>query len=165
MSNRSRSSSRPVAAVAALALAAGIALGGCASGVGSAGASGSIASAAAVSVTGAWVRPASVGGETAGYLTIANVGDVGDALVSASSPVAGSAMLHVTATDASGMTGMSMVDRLPVEAHRTVTLAPGAAHLMLSGLTSPLALGSKVELHLTFERAGLVVVMATVRAG
>jgi copper(I)-binding protein len=36
---------------------------------------------------------------------------------------------------------------------------------MLSGLTSPLALGSTVELHLTFERAGLVVVMATVRAG
>jgi hypothetical protein len=164
MSLRSHWSSSPVLGTC-LAIAAAVVLGACSGATGSASVANSSRSASALTVTDAWVRPASVGGETAAYLTIANIGDVGDALVSASSPVAGSSMLHVTATDPSGMTGMTMVDRLPVEAHRTVTLEPGAAHLMLSGLTTPLAAGSTVELRLTFEHAGLVVVMATVRAG
>jgi copper(I)-binding protein len=99
----------------------------------------------------------------AGYLTIVSSSDQPDALVSASSPVAGSVEIHESTTDAGGMMGMHPVDRIEVPAGGTVTLQPGGFHLMLMGLTQQLELGSTVELDLVFERAGTVVVQADVK--
>ena len=118
----------------------------------------------ALTVSGAWVRPAAAGSETAAYLTIANAGGTDDALLGASSPVAAGAMLHATSTDPSGMTGMTMVDTVAVAAHATVALQPGGTHLMLTGLTRALDAGGTVELRLTFAHAGTIVVSAAVRS-
>ena len=117
-----------------------------------------------VSVSGAWVRPAAIGGDTAAYFTISNAGPA-DALLSVQCGLAGSAMLHRTSTDSSGMTGMSMIEKVPVPAGSTVELEPGGTHVMMGGLTRALAAGDSVELRLTFERAGEIVVPAAVRAG
>lgn len=65
----------------------------------------------------------------------------------------------------SGMTGMQPVDRIEIPAGGTVRLEPGGYHLMLMDLTEMPAVGSTVELTLTFETAGDVVVQAEVRAG
>ena len=73
------------------------------------------------------------------------------------------AALHTTSTDASGMTGMSPIDELPIPAGGSVALAPGANHVMLTGLTRELTPGTTVELHLVLREAGAMTVKATVR--
>ncbi len=116
-----------------------------------------------MSTADAWARPASAGGESAAYLTITNTGSSADTLLSASSPSAASVELHQTMTDASGMTGMASMDGLAIPAGGTVTLEPGAGHLMIMGLTSDLAPGDTIDLALVFQTAGTVTVKAQVK--
>jgi copper(I)-binding protein len=115
-------------------------------------------------ISDAWARPAAAGTQTAAYLTITNPG-AADTLLSANCADAASTMIHRTTTDASGMTGMSMMKDLPVPAGATVRLEPGGMHVMMTGLTKAFEAGATVELRLTFEHAGLVVVTAAVRPG
>ncbi len=121
--------------------------------------------ARALDVSDPWVRPP-MGADrpAAGYLTIAG-GDAADALISAESPTAGRIEIHETMAGASGMTEMHPVDRIEIGAGATVRLEPGGYHLMLIDLTTPIAAGDTVEITLTFESAGRVVVQAAVRAG
>ena len=152
----SRRSSRSLARAAVFAAPAltVLILGGCAS---------PTASAGPMTVRDAWVRlPA--GGLTACYLVIENGTGQADVLTGVTLPGGGSAMLHQTSTDASGMTGMHPVDRIHVPAGGTVALAPGGFHLMIEGFAAAKA-GDSVELDLTFEHAGKVVVQAEVRGG
>lgn len=124
------------------------------------------APSAAIGITDAWVRAAATTDTpTAAYLTIVNGGTQDDALLGATSPGAASVELHETAMDSSGMAGMHPVDRLAVAAGATVKLEPGGYHLMLTGLTKPLAAGDTLVLDLTFEHAGKIVVQAEVRQG
>ena len=67
--------------------------------------------------------------------------------------------------DASGMMGMQPVDRIEIAPGASVTLEPGGYHLMLMGVTDMPAIGEMVEITLTFEKAGDVVVQAEVKAG
>ena len=122
------------------------------------------ASAAKLAIADAWARPAVAGGTSAVYLTIDNPGP-DDALVAVRCVIAGSAMIHQTTTDASGMTGMSPMERLLVPAGTSVALKPGGAHVMMTGLTRPLVAGERIELRLVFEHAGTITVAAAVRAG
>jgi hypothetical protein len=123
-------------------------------------------STGAPTISGAWVRPPmAAGSPAAGYMTIENTSDQADALISASSPVAGSVEIHETTTDTTGMMGMQPVERIEVPAGGSVTLEPGGYHLMVMGLTQPLEIGSTIELELVFERAGKVVVQADVKQG
>lgn len=68
-----------------------------------------------------------------------------------------------TAMGGSGMMTMAEVAKIPVAAGTTVALEPGGYHIMLMELAEPLALGEKVKVTLTFEKAGDVVVEAEVR--
>jgi len=68
-----------------------------------------------------------------------------------------------TAMGGSGMMTMAEVAKIPVAAGTTVALEPGGYHIMLMELVEPLALGEKVKVTLTFEKAGDVVVEAEVR--
>jgi periplasmic copper chaperone A len=115
-----------------------------------------------VSVDKAWAR-ATLPGQTssAAYFVIANEGGA-DALVSVTSP-AGNASLHSSSMEG-GVMRMRPMERLEVPANSTVTLSPGGAHLMLTGLKAPLAAGSSVPLELSFARSGKKHVEATVRA-
>jgi len=49
---------------------------------------------------------------------------------------------------------MRALDALQVSAGGSVTLKPGGAHLMISGLTAPLRQGDVLKLTLRFERSG-----------
>jgi len=145
------------------ALVFGLVVAACSSGSGAGPSAASSAGAThAVSVTGAWARPAPAGGSTAVYLTLANGGSSPDALVSASSPT-GSVELHETSTDMNGMTGMSPVERIELPAGATVALDPGGKHLMVTGLTTGLDAGGSIDVELVFEHAGPVHVAAEVR--
>lgn len=62
-----------------------------------------------------------------------------------------------------GMMKMQPVDRIVIPADGSVSLAPGGYHIMLVDLVEPLAVGSTIELTLTFEQSGDQVVTAAVR--
>lgn len=119
----------------------------------------------AATISGAWVRPPQgMERPAAGYLVITG-GTVADALIGASSPVAGSVQIHETSTDASGMTGMHPVARVEIPAGATVTFQPGGYHLMFMELSGTIEVGKTVQIDLTFEKAGKITVQAEVRQG
>jgi len=57
---------------------------------------------------------------------------------------------------------MREMQGLELPAGKTVMLAPGGLHLMLTGLKAPLKLGDKLALKLRFEKAGEVEVTVNV---
>lgn len=117
-------------------------------------------------VSGAWVRPP-MGPDrpAAGYMTIVG-GSEADALLSAASPVSMDVQVHETIADASGMAGMHAIDRIDIAAGATVKLEPGGYHIMfMMPDTAAIVVGETVEITLTFEKAGEVVVQAEVREG
>jgi copper(I)-binding protein len=147
---------------AAVAVVA-VALAGCSGPTGSVAAPSASATGSAITVRDAWVRPAAAGAESAAYLTIASSGSA-DRLTAVECTIATSAMLHQTTTDPSGMTGMSLIEDLPIPAGGTVKLEPGGTHIMLTGLRQALVTGTTVELRLVFDGAGTLTIPATVAA-
>jgi copper(I)-binding protein len=117
-----------------------------------------------ITVHDAWVR-AVPGGDTAAYMTITNSANQPDRLTAVTSPGIGTLELMRTQTDASGMSGMNMIEGIDIPAGGSVTLAAGGLHIMVMDLPGPLNQGDQVELDLTFENAGTIKVMAEVRQG
>jgi hypothetical protein len=114
-----------------------------------------------IRVENAWVRITLDKG--AAYMVIINDGKANDALVGASSPVAGSVALHKTVTKAEGVMGMEPVSRLEVPAGGRVELKPLVMHLMMMELQGNLTAGQKVPITLQFEKSGEIEVEAEVR--
>ena len=145
-----------VAALVVVSLAAG-----CSSGGGS------------IKVAEPWARASSaMASAGAAYMRIENTGSAADALIGAASPAARTVEVHETvamgspAPDASGegeMMGMQPVARLEIPAGGTIELKPGGYHIMLIDLNRELKAGDKIEITLTFEKAGTVKVTAEVR--
>ena len=119
-----------------------------------------------ITVTDPWVRPPQgMDRPAAGYMVIVG-GDAADALVGVTTAAAGMVEIHETTTDASGMSGMHQVTRLDIPAGGRVELKPGGYHLMLMQVVEgAIEVGQTIELELTFEKIGKVVVEAEVRAG
>lgn len=112
-----------------------------------------------------WTRAAGQGAQGVGFLTIRNTGPEADRLVAASSPAAARVELHTSLREGDIMR-MRPVESIPLPAGGSVALAPGGLHMMLMGLTRPLAVGQTVPVTLRFERAGQVTVnMAVQSAG
>ena len=84
----------------------------------------------------------------AAYVSIHNRGPA-TALISASTPAAEVAEIHVMTTDGK-MMRMKKINRLPIPARGSATLQPGGNHLMLIGLKRDLAPGDSLALTLTF---------------
>jgi copper(I)-binding protein len=83
----------------------------------------------------------------------------GDRLISASSDVAQRVELHTHLIDANGVARMVEVeDGFAVAPGETHMLQRGGDHVMLMGLTRPLADGDTFELRLVFEREGEMVI-------
>jgi copper(I)-binding protein len=92
---------------------------------------------------------------TGGYLTVENRGAAADELVGVTCACARTVQLHVMSMSGQVMS-MRQVQRLAVPAHGKLELKPGGAHLMILGLKQPLKDGEKVNMTLTFRRAGKV---------
>jgi copper(I)-binding protein len=90
----------------------------------------------------------------AAYFQVANHGRADARIVGASSPIAKRAELH-THSMVDGVMRMGPVEGgVPVPAGGSVTFAPGGLHVMLMGLSTPLAAGMKFPLTLEFEDGG-----------
>jgi copper(I)-binding protein len=83
----------------------------------------------------------------------------GDRLIAVASDVAERVELHTHLIDANGVARMIEVeDGLAVAPGETHMLQRGGDHVMLMGLTRPLADGDTFELRLVFEREGEMVI-------
>ena len=115
-------------------------------------------------ITQAWSRAtpggAKIGG---GYLTIENRGSVPDRLIGGSADVADKIQVHEMAMNNGVMTMRPLDKGLAIEPGKTVKLAPGGYHLMLTDLKSPLKQGDKLPVTLQFEKAGKVTVSLDVQ--
>lgn len=107
-----------------------------------------LCAAAPATITHPWARATAPHQSTAAiYFDITPPADT--TLISAASRDAAMAMLHQT-TRTGTMSSMMDMPTLPIRAHQTAHLAPGGMHIMLTGLTHPLAAGGSVDLTLTF---------------
>ena len=116
--------------------------------------------AGSITVEHPWARPAAAG-NSAAYFALENEG-AADRLVRVSSDVAGSVEMHSTTIDAQGVGRMVPVQAVDVPPGTEAKFAPGGLHVMLIGLTKPLAEGQEFPLTLTFEKAGAVTVEVAV---
>ena len=99
----------------------------------------------------------------AGYMTIVNKGAAPDRLVSVASPAADKVEIHEMSMQDNVMKMRELAGGLPIEAGKSVSLAPGGYHLMLLGLKAPLKQGDKIPVTLTFAKAGKVEVTLDVQ--
>jgi copper(I)-binding protein len=109
------------------------------------------ASAQTVEVKDAWVRGTVPAQKVTGaFMEITGKSAV--RLLSVDSPIAASVEIHNVAMQ-DGVMKMSPVDGVDVPAGKTVKLAPGGYHVMLTGLRQQMKAGDRVPLKLTFELA------------
>ena len=97
------------------------------------------------------------------YLEIANIGPVDDRLIAVTTAIAQRAEIHLMEMVGSVMRMRVSESGLAIDAGDSVTLAPGGWHIMLMGLTTDLAVGSKHAVTLVFEKAGHVTLIATAK--
>lgn len=116
-------------------------------------------------VSQAWSRAtprgARIGG---GYLTIENRGGAPDRLVGATAEIAGKVEVHEMSMDNGVMKMRPLPAGLAIDPGKTVTLAPGGYHLMMTDLKAPLKEGDTVPVTLEFEKAGKVTLSLDVEA-
>ena len=106
----------------------------------------------AIEVSDPWTRATAAGQSSAAiYATIANRGPA-DRLVGVTTAT-GMAMLHHS-DNRDGIARMRMLSELAIPAGETIILAPGATHIMLSGLTAPLKRDTVIAVTLRFATAG-----------
>jgi hypothetical protein len=103
-----------------------------------------------------WSRPlpaVSVNG--AAYMTLMNMGDAPDRLLSVSSPIAKRAEVHTHIMEG-GLMKMRPAGIIEIPPGASAVMQPGGLHVMLMGLTEPLTEGKRFSLTLDFERAGSI---------
>ena len=113
---------------------------------------------ATLQVDDPWARASASTQDSGAVYMVLSGGDTGDTLTGARVPtdVAAAAQIHTTRMDDAGVMSMSPVTAVHVPRGGVVTLEPGGIHIMLVGLTGPLADGASFELTLVFENAGEV---------
>lgn len=117
----------------------------------------------AVRVENPMSRPSPlVAGTGAAYMTIINPTDAADRLVSASSPAAKVGELHETVNDGGVMRMIPQPDGFEIPAKGMVELKPGGKHVMLIDLVAPLEIGQEIQITLTFEQAGEMILTVPV---
>jgi len=114
-----------------------------------------------VTVEQPWARATAPHAATgAAYVTL--TAGVADRLTGASSPVAAQVEVHETVQDKGVMRMRPVVGGLALAAEKTVVLAPGGYHLMLTGLKRQLKPGESFPLTLSFANEPAVTVDVTV---
>ncbi|KES05314.1 hypothetical protein BU52_20390 [Streptomyces toyocaensis] len=140
-------------ALAAVAVAGALVLGGC----GGSDGSGSGGGDAELSVGSAYM-PQPVSDMAAGFLTITNDGAAADRLTSVSSDAAGQVTVHETVDGA-----MRQVEALDIPAHGSLVLESGGNHLMFEQLKRRPKQGQKVPVELRFDRSDPVTIEIPVK--
>lgn len=107
--------------------------------------------AQSVTVKDAWIR-GTVQGQNATGAFMELTGKTNARLIGVATPLTKSAEVHNMKME-NGVMKMFPVDGIDVPAGKTVQLASGGYHVMLTNLQKPLNPGDKVPMQLTFELA------------
>lgn len=111
-----------------------------------------------------WARATAKGATAASvYVPLLNKSKADDALVSVTTPVAESAMLHESKV-VDGVSRMTELDTIVLPAGKPVAMRPGGKHIMLMGLKQKLVEGQRFPLTLKFQQAGAVTVEVMVHS-
>jgi uncharacterized protein YcnI len=121
------------------------------------------ATVGAIEIDAPWSRPASAGGNGAGYLKITNNGTDADVLLGGTSDVADRVEVHETSIDDKGVASMKKLDAVELKSGQSVELKPAGMHIMFLGLKEPLKEGGVVKAQLKFQKAGDVAVEFAVK--
>lgn len=124
--------------------------------------SGHAGHAAAVDVTGCWIRALPSPAPSAGYFVVRNKGKRAVALTGASSPAFGMVMLHKS-IESGGMSKMVMEHKIPVPAGGSVAFKPGSYHAMMEKPVHELVVGSTLKLELQLASGETVQTACLVR--
>jgi len=116
--------------------------------------------AAPVTVSDAWFRSLPAGIPAGGYFIAHNGGRTNLAITGASSPACGMLMLHES-SDKGGMSGMAMVEKVPLPAGGEARFTPGSFHLMC--MQPKMTIGGKVSVALTLSDGSSVTAPFAVR--
>lgn len=110
---------------------------------------------AGMHVLGAWARPAGAAmPNSAAYALLLNLTDTDEVLLSAEATVSDAVELHeMVMGDGDVMQMRPVEDGIPVPAGAAVELRPGGLHVMLIGLKGELAVGTTMDLALTFAES------------
>lgn len=110
------------------------------------------AEASTLHLSGAWARPmppgARVGG---GYIEIHNAGETTRRLLGAESPRASSMEIHTMADVGGVMRMRRLPDGIEIPAGTTISLKPGAEHLMFFNPEPAFAEGERIPVTLRFD--------------
>ncbi|MBI5300810.1 MAG: copper chaperone PCu(A)C [Chloroflexi bacterium] len=110
-----------------------------------------------------WARPALANGTGAAYFVIENPAAQPDALINATSDVAGIVELHKTVMAQGDVMQMMKMERIVIPANSKTEFKPGGSHIMLINLKRELKTGDTFALTLRFENAGEVVLQVKVQ--
>ncbi|HVW71142.1 MAG TPA: copper chaperone PCu(A)C [Steroidobacteraceae bacterium] len=121
-----------------------------------------LAQSPALKVQNAWTRQTPGSDVVAVYLTLRNVTTKPVTVTGVESPVASHAMIHETKTE-NGLSKMRPHEELVIPPGQTVKLEPSGLHIMLHGLSAPVAVGQSVPLVLLLADGSKVPVAAIVR--
>lgn len=110
-----------------------------------------------VHINDAYARASAMSGAV--FFEIENHQTDDDRLMSVATDAAKRVELHTHESDANGVMQMRHVtEGFAVPGNGSHVLARGGDHVMLMGLTGPLATGDTVSVTLTFEKAGVVTI-------
>jgi len=123
---------------------------------------GALAQHSELVATDAWVRATPGSDVAAAYLTLRNTGKKAVTVIGVDCSDASMAMIHET-TVKGGISRMRPHEQLIVPPGATVKLEPEGLHIMLHGVTKPLAPGASVPLVLRLSDGTSVQVAAAVR--
>tara|TARA_B100000989_G_C19331998_1_gene381228 strand:- start:140 stop:625 length:486 start_codon:yes stop_codon:yes gene_type:complete len=101
---------------------------------------------------------------TSGYLTIKNLSDADETLLSVSSSFAEKGEIHHIKMDSEVMKMRPITGGLFIPIGETVYLEPGGFHLMFMNLNMQIIPKQAYRITLTFQNLGSVVVSATVKS-
>jgi len=122
-------------------------------------------STGAITVSDPWGRATPSGAEVgAAYMTIANSGATPIRLIGGATDVANAVEVHTMSMDNGVMQMRPLGDGLEVPAHGSVTLKPGADHLMLVGLKRQLKEGEEVAITLDFDQGVVLPIKVAIKA-
>jgi hypothetical protein len=98
----------------------------------------------------------------AAFMTITNATDTDDRLIDAASDVAERVELHTHIMEGDVMRMVHVEEGFAIPAGEAIHLQRGGMHVMFLGLRGPLENGNEIEVTLTFENAGDMIVTVPV---
>jgi hypothetical protein len=116
-----------------------------------------------ITIEDPWARPASSGGNSALYLTVANGTQAPDTLTGVRLPIAGAVEIHETYTAEDSTSAMRPVGSVAVPAQARTELAPGGRHVMLRQLSQPLREGESIVVDVDFAQGDLQRIRVPIR--